>query len=56
MITVENSKVSAEYICNTTTRSNRLFSCTVGLTYDTRGRRWSGLCTDLVAMMNADDQ
>ena len=56
MITVENSKVSAEYICNTTTRSNRLFSCTVGLTYDTPRETLERLCTDLVAMMNADDQ
>ena len=56
VITVENSKVSAEYICNTTTRSNRLFSCTVGLTYDTPRETLERLCTDLVAMMNADDQ
>ena len=56
VITVENSKVSAEYICNTTTRSNRLFSCTVGLTYDTPRETLERLCTDLVAMMNADEQ
>ncbi len=56
VITVENSKVSAEYICNTTSRSNRLFQCTVGLTYDTPKEKLEKICADLKAMMNADDQ
>ena len=56
VVTVENSKVSAEYICNTTTRSNRLFQCTIGLTYDTPREKLAKICTDLKDMMNADEQ
>lgn len=56
VITVENSKVSSEYICNATTRSNRLFQCTIGLTYDTPREKLVKICADLKEMMNADDQ
>ena len=56
VITVENAKVSAEYICNATTRANRLFKSTLGLTYDTPREKLEALCADLKAMLNADDQ
>lgn len=56
VITVENSKVSAEYICNATTRQNRLLSMTVGVTYGTSREHLETLCDDLRAMLKKDPQ
>ena len=56
VITVENSKVSAEYICNATTRQNRLLSITVGVTYGTPRRQLETLCDDFRAMLRKDSQ
>lgn len=56
VITVENSKVSAEYICNATTRQNRLLSITVGVTYGTPRKQLETLCDDFRAMLRKDSQ
>lgn len=56
VITVENSKVSAEYICNATTRQNRLLSITVGVTYGTPRKQLETLCDDFRGMLKKDSQ
>lgn len=56
VITVENSKVSAEYICNATTRKNRLMSFTIGVTYSTPKERMEALCEDLRGLLKKDPQ
>lgn len=44
LITVENSKVCAEYIQNVTNRTSRLWECTIGVTYDTPPEKIESLC------------
>lgn len=56
VITVENSKVSAEYICNATARKNRLLNFTLGVTYGTPRERLEALCEDLRALLKKDPQ
>ena len=53
---MENSKVSAEYICNATTRQNRLLSITVGVTYGTPRKQLETLCDDFRTMLRKDSQ
>ena len=54
LITVENSKVSAEYIQNVTTRNSRLWNFVIGVTYDTPRDRIEALCADLTALCQAE--
>lgn len=54
LITVENSKVCAEYIQNMTGRTNRLWEFTIGVTYDTSREKIEQLTADLVALLQAD--
>lgn len=54
VITVENSKVSAEYIQNVTTRNSRLWNFVIGVTYDTPRDRIEALCADLTALCQAE--
>lgn len=52
VITVENSKVCAEYIQNLTERDSRLWTFTVGVTYDTPPEKIKAVCAGLTAMFN----
>ena len=54
VITVENSKVSAEYIQNVTDRSSRLWSFGIGVTYDTPRQKVEELCAALTDLLRAD--
>ena len=52
-ITIENSKVTAEYIQNYDRRQSRLWKFTIGLTYDTPREKIEQLTADLAAMLQA---
>ena len=52
-ITIENSKITAEYIQNYDRRQSRLWKFTIGLTYDTPRERIEQLTADLTAMLQA---
>lgn len=53
VITIENSKVAAEYIQNCDCRTSRLWSFTIGLTYDTPAEKLERLTTDLTGLLLA---
>lgn len=53
-ITVENSKVSAEYIQNVTDRNSRLWNFVIGVTYDTSREKIEVLCRALTKLCKAD--
>lgn len=53
-ITVENSKVSAEYIQNVTDRNSRLWNFVIGVTYDTSREKIEALCASLTELCKAD--
>lgn len=50
-MTVENSKVCAEYIQNCNQRTSRLWQFSLGLTYDTPKEKLEQLCRDLTALL-----
>lgn len=52
-ITIENSKITAEYIQNWDRRQSRLWKFTIGLTYDTPRAKIEQLTADLTAMLQA---
>ena len=52
-ITIENSKITAEYIQNYDRRQSRLWKFTIGLTYDTPREKIEQLTADLTAMLQA---
>ena len=52
-ITIENSKITAEYIQNYDSRQSRLWKFTIGLTYDTPREKIEQLTADLTAMLQA---
>lgn len=52
-ITIENSKVAAEYIQNWDRRKSRLWKFSIGLTYDTPRDKIEKLTADLAAMLQA---
>ena len=52
-ITIENSKITAEYIQNYDSRQSRLWKFTIGLTYDTPREKIEHLTADLTAMLQA---
>lgn len=54
VISVENSKVSAEYIQNVTNRSTRLWNFRIGVTYAAGRGRVEALCAGLTALLRAD--
>ena len=54
LITVENSKVSAEYIQNATDRKSRLWTFVIGVTYDTPRLRIESLCSELTELFRND--
>lgn len=54
LISVENSKVSGEYILNTSERTSRLWNFTVGVTYDATEAQIEDLCASLTAMLKAE--
>lgn len=51
VVTVENSKVCAEYIQNATQRKSRLWQFTLGLTYDTPAEKLDSLAGELAALL-----
>lgn len=53
-ITVENSKVSAEYIQNVTDRNSRLWNFVIGVTYDTPREKIESLCAALTELCKAE--
>ena len=53
-ITVENSKVSAEYIQNVTDRNSRLWNFVIGVTYDTSREKIEALCRALTKLCKAE--
>ena len=52
-ITIENSKITAEYIQKYDRRQRRLWKFTIGLTYDTPREKIEQLTADLTAMLQA---
>lgn len=56
LVTVENSKICAEYIQNATLRASRLWSFTVGVKYDTSRQKIEQLCAELTKMLQADPE
>lgn len=54
LITVENSKVCAEYIQNATERETRLWNFVIGVTYDTTRAQLEALCAGLSELCKAD--
>ncbi len=54
LITVENSKVSAEYIQNVTDRKSRLWSFVIGVTYSTPRQNIEALCAELTELLRQD--
>ena len=54
LITVENSKVSAEYIQNVTDRQSRLWNFSIGVKYDTSRERIETLCSALDTLFRND--
>ena len=56
LITVENSKICGEYIQNLTNRNARLWTFTVGVTYDTPREKVDLLCRHLEELLRSDPQ
>ena len=54
VVSIENSKVASEYICNCDQRKSRLWDFTVGVTYDTPRETLEVLCRDLTAVLQND--
>lgn len=54
LITVENSKVSADYIQNVTNRTSRLWNFVIGVTYDATRADIEALSADLAALCQSD--
>lgn len=54
LITVENSKVSAEYIQNVTDRDSRLWNFVIGVTYDTPRAKIESLCAALTELCKTE--
>ena len=52
-VTIENSKVCAEYIQNCNQRSSRLWQFNLGLTYSTSPEQLARVCADLAEMLKA---
>ena len=52
-ITIENSKICSEYIQNCDRRTSRLWTFTIGLTYDTPRGKIETLCRKLAALLQA---
>lgn len=53
VITIENSKVCAEYIQNANQRTSRLWQFTLGLTYDTTEEKIQRLTQDLTQLLQS---
>lgn len=53
VITIENSKVCAEYIQNANQRTSRLWQFTLGLTYDTTEKKIQRLTQDLTQLLQS---
>ena len=53
VITIENSKVCAEYIQNANQRTSRLWQFTLGLTYDTTEEQIQRVTQDLTQLLQA---
>ena len=53
VITIENSKVCAEYIQNANQRTSRLWQFTLGLTYDTAEEKIQRLTQDLTQLLQS---
>ena len=56
VVSIENSKVASEYICNCDQRKSRLWDFTVGVTYDTPRETLEVLCRDLTAVLQNDPE
>lgn len=56
VISIENSKVAAEYIQNCNQRTSRLWDFTLGLTYDTPREKLEQVCADLTALLQKDPE
>ena len=54
VITVENSKICSDYIQNVTDRTSRLWSFTIGLTYDTSREKIEKFTGDLTRMLQSN--
>lgn len=54
LISVENSKICAEYIQNVTSRTSRLWTFTISLPYSTAPKTVAQVTADLEAMLKAD--
>ena len=52
-VTVENSKICAEYIQNCNQRTSRLWQFSLGLTYDTPREKLEEVCRDLTDMLKS---
>ena len=52
-ITIENAKICSEYIQNCDRRTSRLWTFTIGLTYDTPRGKIETLCRKLAALLQA---
>lgn len=50
-ITIENSKICSEYIQNCDRRTSRLWTFTIGLTYDTAREKIEQLCQELTTLL-----
>lgn len=53
VISIENSKITGDYIQNYNRRQSRLWKFTIGLTYDTPREKIEKLTADLTAMLQA---
>ena len=56
VVSIENSKVASEYICNCDQRKSRLWDFTIGVTYDTPRETLEVLCRDLTAVLQNDPE
>ena len=54
VVSIENSKVASEYICNCDQRKSRLWNFTIGVTYDTPREKLEVLCRDLKDLFQKD--
>lgn len=56
VVSIENSKVASEYICNCDQRTSRLWDFTLGVTYDTPSETLEALCHDLTVLLQKDPE
>ncbi len=56
VVSIENSKVASEYICNCNLRQSRLWDFTIGVTFDTPRETLETLCSDLTALLQKDPE